>query len=251
MYRDNKEIGGRPHNDELLMIKMLVLVGWHGLSDYEGELLATDRLSFRYFLGYPEKIPARCTVWLFRENLTTKGKIHLIWDELQRQLDDQGYSIKRGTIQDASFITSDPGHAKADTPRGDAEKTRRSRDGTWARKGKKSPFGYKLHSLIDKEYPFVRRFDTSTASLHDNQVDLSQKGETVYRDKRIFRHHSFRINRQNYEESSPGKTDLYEGQTQKPGNQQNTSSRGTTVCWDQTGVSCRACDGYHSPPGPC
>lgn len=168
------------------MIKMLILAGWHGLSDYEAELLATDRLSFRHFLGYPEKIPDRSTVWLFRENLTNKGKIHVIWDELQRQLDEQGYSIKRGTIQDASFITSDPGHAKADKPRGDDAKTRRSRDGTWARKGNKSEFGYKLHSLIEKEYQFVRRFDTSTASLHDSQIDLSQKGETVYRNKGYF-----------------------------------------------------------------
>jgi IS5 family transposase len=135
MYRDNKEIGGRPHNDEILMIKMLVLAGWHGLSDYEIELLATDRLSFRHFLGYPEKIPDRSTLWAFKEKLTSKGKVHLIWDELQRQLDEQGYSIKRGTIQDASFITSDPGHALADKPRGDNAKARRSRDGTWAKKG--------------------------------------------------------------------------------------------------------------------
>ena len=50
----------------------------------------------------------------------------------------------------------------------------------------KSEFGFKLHSLIDKEYQFIRRFDTSTASVHDNQIDLSQKGETVYRDKGYF-----------------------------------------------------------------
>jgi IS5 family transposase len=186
MYQDNKEIGGRPHNDEILMIKMLVLAGWHGLSDYEIEFLAIDRLSFRHFLGYPEKIPDRSTMWVFREKLTDKGKIHLIWEELQRQLDEQGYSIKRGTIQDASFITSDPGHAPADKPRGDDAMTRRSRDGTWVKKGTKSEFGYKLHSLIDKEFQFIRRFDTSTASLHDNQIDLSQKGETVYRDKGYF-----------------------------------------------------------------
>jgi IS5 family transposase len=186
MYRDNKEIGGRPHNDEIVMVKMLVLAGWHGLSDYEVELLATDRLSFRHFLGYPEKIPDRSTIWVFRENLTNKGKIHLIWDELKRQLDEQGYSIKRCTIQDESFITSDPGHAPADKPRGDTAKTRRSRDGTWARKGTKSEFGYKLHSLIDKEFQFIRRFDTSTASLHDSQIDLSKEGEVVYRDKGYF-----------------------------------------------------------------
>ena len=43
MYRDNKEIGGRPHHDEILMIKMLIPARWHGLSDYEVEFLATDR----------------------------------------------------------------------------------------------------------------------------------------------------------------------------------------------------------------
>ncbi|WML67889.1 MAG: hypothetical protein METHP_01457 [Methanoregula sp. SKADARSKE-2] len=94
--------------------------------------------------------------------------------------------MKRGTIQDASIITADPGHAPADKPRGDVAKTRRSRDGSWTKKGKKSEFGYKLHSLIDKECQFIRRFGTTTASVHDSQIDLSQKGETIYRNKGYF-----------------------------------------------------------------
>ena len=186
MYHDNADSGGRPHTDEILMIKLLILAGWYSLSDYELELIAMDRLSFRYFLAYPEKIPDRSTIWKFREDLTKNGKIHLIWEELQRQLEERGYSIKRGTIQDASFITSDPGHASSDKPRGDDAKTRRSRDGTWAKKGTKSEFGYKLHTIIDKEFHFIRRFDTTTASVQDSQIDLSQKGETVYRDKGYF-----------------------------------------------------------------
>jgi IS5 family transposase len=48
--------------------------------------------------------------------------------------------MKRDTIQDASFITSDPGLDPADKPRGDAAKIRRCRDGPWARKGTKSDF---------------------------------------------------------------------------------------------------------------
>jgi IS5 family transposase len=83
IYHDNKEEGGRPHTDEILMVKLLILAGWYGLSDYDVELLATDRLSFRHFLGYPDKIPDRSTIWAFRESLITKGKIHLIWEELQ------------------------------------------------------------------------------------------------------------------------------------------------------------------------
>ena len=123
-------------------------------------------------------------------DLVIQGKTEeardIIWDELQRQLDEQGYSIKRGTIQDASIITSDPGHAPADKPRGDAAKTRRSRDGSWTKTGTKSQFSYKLHSIIDRENQFIRRFDTTTASVYDSQVDLSQKGETVYRVKGYF-----------------------------------------------------------------
>jgi hypothetical protein len=57
-----------------------------------------------------------------------------------------GLKVKHGVIQDATFITYDPGHARADKPRGDEAKTRRSRDGTWAKKGGKSFFGYKTHT---------------------------------------------------------------------------------------------------------
>jgi IS5 family transposase len=37
-------------------------------------------------------------------------------------------------IQDATFINSDPGYAKADKPRGDEAKTRKSKDGTGKKK---------------------------------------------------------------------------------------------------------------------
>jgi len=137
-------------------------------------------------LGYPEAVPDRSTVWLFRERLATTGKEAAIRDEFQRQPEVQGPTIKRGVIQDASFITADPGHAPADTPRGDQAETRRSRDGTRAKKGSKSQFGYKLHILLDKNSQLIRRIETTTASLHDSRIDLSREGETVYRDKGYF-----------------------------------------------------------------
>ena len=156
------------------------------MSDPELERQATDRISFRYFLGYPATIPDRSTIWLFRERLAQTGKDAVIWEEFQRQLETRGLTIKQGVIQDATFITADPGHAPAATPRGDQGRTRRSRDGTRAKKGSKSQFGYKLHILMDKDYQFIRRIETTTASLHDSRIVLSQKGETVYRDKGYF-----------------------------------------------------------------
>jgi len=86
-------------------------------------------------------------------------------------------------MQDATFITSDPGHAKANTPRGDEAKTRRSTDGAWAKKGAKSFFGYKLHQAMDDKFGMVRRIEVTAANVHDSQVDLAQDGQVRYADK--------------------------------------------------------------------
>ncbi|WFN35473.1 IS5 family transposase [Methanogenium sp. S4BF] len=183
LYSNNTEKGGRPNLDEILMLKMLILQQWHGLSDPELERQANDRISFRQFLGFPDKIPDRSTIWAFRERLSLSGKDKDIWNELQRQLDAKGLTIKKGMIQDATFIHSDPGHASSDTPRGEEAKTRRSKDGTWTKKGGTSHFGFKLHAIIDREYDLIRRVCTTTASVHDSQIDLSEEGEVVYRDR--------------------------------------------------------------------
>jgi IS5 family transposase len=105
---------------------------------------------------------------------------------LQRQLDACELRITRGIIQDATFITSDPGHAPANKCRGKEAQTRRSKEGTWAKKGNKSFFGFKSHIAVDKEHILIRRIETTTASVHDSQIDLSKEGETVYRDKGYF-----------------------------------------------------------------
>jgi IS5 family transposase len=186
MYNNKSEEGGRPNFDEILMIKALVLAQWYGLTDKALEREISDKVSFMNFLGFPEKAPDSSTIWLFRERLIKTGKYNLVWDEINSQLDSLGLVIKKGVIQDATFITSDPGHAKADKPRGDEAKTRRSKDGTWAKKGSKSSFGYKLHSKVDTEFGLIRDLETTTASLHDSQVDLSNEGEVVYRDKGYF-----------------------------------------------------------------
>jgi IS5 family transposase len=63
-------------------------------------------------LGFPGRIPDISTIWLFRERLTNSNFLELIWEELQLQLDNLGYGLQRGVIQDASFMTADPGHTK-------------------------------------------------------------------------------------------------------------------------------------------
>ena len=168
------------------MIKLLVLQSMYELSDPELERQANDKISFLRFLGFPKKVPDHMTVGYFRERLSKTKKDKAIWNELQRQLEGKGLKIRKCVILDATFITADLGHSSADTPRGDDVKTRRSKEGTWTKKGKKSYFGFKLHAKDDCDFGLIRSLQTTTASVHDSQIDLSEKGEEVYRDRGYF-----------------------------------------------------------------
>jgi len=222
IYKNKTSHGGRPNIDIVIMVKLLVIQHWFGLSDPELERQVADRISFRIFLGTTEVIPDFSTVWLFRERLIQSGKYEELWKELQRQIDEMGYAIKKGTIQDATFITSDPGrkrkkedqkgedkkevqdseaiganqiqefdkdllnisnniiNSKAKPKRSDEEPTN---EGSWAKKGTKSFFGYKGHISIDKDCHIIRDVATTTASVHDSQVDLGIEGIPRYADK--------------------------------------------------------------------
>ena len=70
----------------------------HGTSSVTPELerQVNDRISFRHFLGYPEKAPDYSMVWQFREHLAKTGKDTLVWEELQRQLDSKGLRVLKG-----------------------------------------------------------------------------------------------------------------------------------------------------------
>lgn len=184
MYDNKSERGGRPNCDVILMFKILILQQWYGLSDLEVERQMADRISFMAFLGFPDPFPDSRTIWLFKERMAETGKEEMIWAELQRQMDAMGLQVKRGTVQDATFIEADPGSPKK--LRGENAKTRRSRDGTWTKKGKESYFGYKLHQKTDMDYCLIRKIETTTASTHDSQVDLSEVGEIVLRDRGYF-----------------------------------------------------------------
>jgi len=181
MYRNDTDRGGRPNVDEVVMVKLLVLQQWYGLSDEELEGQAVNRMDFQHFLGYPKEIPDSTTVWLFRERLTSTGSDRLVWSELQRQLDERRLKVKKGVAQDATFITADPG--RASRPIGKEARTRRSRDGDWAKRRKGSSFGFKLHVKTDLDQGLIRDLETTSASIHDSRVDLSRPGEVVYRDK--------------------------------------------------------------------
>jgi transposase, IS5 family len=222
IYKNKTRRGGRPNIDIVIMVKALIIQHWFGLSDPELERQVADRISFRIFIGTTEVIPDFSTFWLFRERLIECSRYEDLWTELQRQLDEMGFTVEKGTIQDATFILSDPGQKrnkndlqgddKKKDPDLEALKTSQIQDfdkdllnisnniidsnakpkrldggpineGSWAKKGSKFFFGYKGHALIDTEHHLIRKIETTTASLHDSQVDLGIEGLPCYADK--------------------------------------------------------------------
>ena len=98
--------------------------------------------------------------------------------EVERQLEAMGLQVKRGTVQDATFIEADPGSSKK--PRGENARTRRSRDGIWTKKGKESYFGYKLHQKTDIDYCLISKIETTTkVSLWQEKCCLPPSKELV------------------------------------------------------------------------
>ena len=122
MYDNKSEKGGRPNCDVIMMFKILILQKWYGLSDLEVERQMADRISFMAFLGFPDPFPDSRTIWLFKQRMADTEKDKMVWAELQRQLDAMGLQVKRGTIQDATFIEADPGSSKK--PRGEISLTK-------------------------------------------------------------------------------------------------------------------------------
>lgn len=198
VFRDNKTEGGRPHTDELVVIRSMLLQSWYGLSDPELEFQCHDRLSFRNFLGFPENIPDFSTIWKARDRLQREGVEQKIWIELQRQLDQKGYTIKKGVIQDATFVESELGRTRyykekkakkmgKEIKYTEKQKQHIDKDGTFSVKHGQVHFGYKNHIKLDVGHALIRAYKVSTASLHDGEIDLvNNKDGIAYRDKGYF-----------------------------------------------------------------
>jgi transposase, IS5 family len=195
VFYDNKIDGGRPHTDELIVVRSMLLQSWYGLSDPELEFQCHDRLSFRNFLGFPEIIPDFSTIWKVRDRLQKEGVEPKIWNELQRQLDQKGYTLKKGVIQDATFIESELGRKryykeKKAEKKGEKitytekQKQHIDTDGTFSVKHGQVHYGYKNHIKLDVGHTLIREYKVTTASLHDGEIDLIKNGDGIaYRDK--------------------------------------------------------------------
>jgi IS5 family transposase len=166
LRRVEPEGAGRPPYEPLLMLKALLLQQWYGLSDAALEEALNDRLSFRKFVGLrlEDAAPDHTTLCRFRNRLVEEGLAALLFAAFERQLEERGLILKRGTMVDASLVTTPhrPGSE-------DGERTAVDEDAALtARKGQRGThYGYKMHAGVDQGSRLIRRLKLTPANIND------------------------------------------------------------------------------------
>jgi IS5 family transposase len=171
-YRFEKVIGhlrdergpGRPGYPALVLFKALLVQSLYGLSDRELEEALDDRLSFRRFVGLSleEPVPDHTVLNRFRNALAGEGLLEKLFAELDRQLDNAGVVLKRGTMLDATLIEA------VSAPPGD-RRAAKDPDAAFARRQGKggSTYGYKAHVGVDQGSGIIRSVITTPANVND------------------------------------------------------------------------------------
>lgn len=174
---------GRPHYDEVLMFRVLILQTLYDLSDEAMEYNVGDRDSFKKFIGigHADNIPDARTIWKFRERLGADGSREL-FDLFYAYMKEKGLQCSKGKIIDATFQEA---RIQRNTPKenehikekGTApeewskkKKAHKDTDATFTKKGNATHYGYKGHVYADEKSKIIENYETTTASVHDSQV---------------------------------------------------------------------------------
>jgi len=199
--RPSRAKGGRPPFPTALMVKILLLQQLYNLSDDALEYQLLDRRSFLQFLDLTESssIPDAKTIWLFRDRLAQAGAGTLVFDQVQRQLQQHGYLARCGQIIDASLVQTPVQCNKreeADTVKEGTmplawkphKRAQKNVDARWTKKHGKNHFAYKLHASVDKRCKVIRKMAVTNAAVADTSVfeellDPSNTSRDVYADR--------------------------------------------------------------------
>ena len=160
----NHDGPGHPGWPALVLFKALLLQSLYGLSVRELEEALADRLSFRRFcrLSLEETVPDHTVLNRFYSELVARGLLEKLFCELDRQLEQAGVMLKRGTMLDATLIEA------ASAP-GSRERPSRDPDAAFGGAKKKGSFtfGYKAHVGVDEGSGLIRSVIATPANVND------------------------------------------------------------------------------------
>jgi len=191
-----KSAAGRKPYDRVLLFKMLILQSLYNLSDDQLEQQTLDRLSFHRFLGLNmgDRVPDSKTVWLFRESLNRDDRARRLFEKFESYLTLKGLKARKGQIVDATIIkvptqrnTTEEnkaikeGRAEEVREKWTADKaSQKDTDARWTKKNGQSFYGYKQHCNVDVKNKLIRKYEVSSAEVHDSQkaVELLDKNNS-------------------------------------------------------------------------
>ena len=129
---------GRKAYPPLVMVKVLLLQQFYGLSDPRAEEVLSDSLSMRRFvgLGMADGTPDHTTIRRFRRRLRESGLDQALFDAVLAQLDARGRSLRTGALMDATLVEAAarrPGREAGMGAKGEADP-----DADWTRKNGKA-----------------------------------------------------------------------------------------------------------------
>ena len=156
---------GRPGWPVLVLLKAVLLQALYGLSERELEAALIDRNSFRRFVGLSleDAVPDHTVLNRFRNRLIGEGLLEKMFAELERQLEQAGVILKRGTMLDATLIetsaTSRPRSGQAPKDPDAVLTSRKGKPGT--------TYGYKAHVGVDEGSGIIRAVITTPANVND------------------------------------------------------------------------------------
>jgi transposase, IS5 family len=189
---------GRPAWQPLVLFRALVLQALYGLSDRELEEALDDRLSFRRFAGLSleEPVPDHTVLARFRNQLASEGLPEKLFAELDRQLENAGLMVRRGTMLDATLIettSARPPRAGEGESRESESRAPRDGDAAFAKRSGKpgSTYGYKAHVGVDRGSGLIRSVITTPANVNDTTpADALIRGDEseVYADAAYHTH---------------------------------------------------------------
>ncbi|MDR6714293.1 IS5 family transposase [Pseudomonas hunanensis] len=134
-------------------------------------------------------MPDRNTIWNFRERLVQAKVEHLIFDEVQRQLQLNGFNAREGQIIDASIVRAPTQHNTAEEQEvvkqraapvewKPAKRRQKNVEARWTKKHGKSYFSYKLSVSVDRRHKLIRNVRVSDDSEADtlHLIDVLDRG---------------------------------------------------------------------------
>lgn len=179
-YRENRE-NGRPSYPGELMLRIYFMQQWFQLSDEGMEEALYDSHSLRGFAGIElgdDNVPDENTILNFRHLLEKHHLTEKFFRIVNRELENRGILLKKGTIVDATIINA-PTSTKNQEKIRDPEMKQTKKGNQWY-------FGMKAHIGADMKTGLVHTLTTTSANHHDStEFDnlLHGKEQAVYGDQ--------------------------------------------------------------------